>query len=55
MVSVHVSLQLLGGAEGLATVTVEIGWWRNGSHPAYWRTVGQSGPQDWRQGAKLVE
>ena len=55
MVGVHVSLQLLGGGKGLATVTVEVSWWRDGSHPARWRTVGQSGTQDWRQGAKLVE
>ena len=55
MVGVHVPLQLLGGGKGLATVTVEVSWWRDGSHPARWRTVGQSGPQDWRQGAKLVE
>ena len=55
MVGVHVPLQLLGGGKGLATVTVEVSWWRDGSHPARWRTVSQSGPQDWRQGAKLVE
>ena len=55
VLGVHVSLQLLCGGEGLATVTVEVSGWRDGSHPAHWRTVGQSGPQDWRQGAKLVE
>ena len=55
VVSVHVSLQLLGGGEGLAAVTVEVSWRRESSHPADWRTVGQPGAQDWRQGAELVE
>ena len=55
MVGVHVSLQLLGGGEGLATVAGDEGCWSEASHPAGWRTVSQPGPQDWRQGAKLVE
>ena len=55
MVGVHVSLQCLGGGEGLATVTGDEGGWREASHPAHWRTVRQSGPQHWRQGAELVE
>ena len=41
MVGVHVSLQELGGGEGLATVAGEVGWRMDGSDPADWRTVGQ--------------
>ena len=55
MVGVHVSLQLLGGGEGLATVTGEVGLGREPAHPAHWRAVAQSGHQAWRQGAELVE
>ena len=55
MLGVHVSLQLLGGGEGLAAVAGEVVW-RRDTQPGDWRTGAQPGPQHRRrQGTELVE